>query len=253
MKTFVAISALLAVASAAPKPEADPQFLLAGAYAAPVVVKPALTIEPHVDPVSGQRQVKFSNGAVVPEEPLAVQLARGAHLTTKALTYAAHYPYHYLGKREAEADAEPEAFYGYAGYPYYGYGYPHHGYYGHPLITSIGAFTTYSNGAVVPTNTPAVAKATADHLAAKGAIVAAKGLPFVALGRKKREAEAKADPYYVAAVPINHSGITSIAGGLTTYANGAVVPTDHNLLAAEGAHYLSHALAYPYGGLYYGK
>merc|ERR1711970_501909 len=59
-----------------------------------------------------------------------------------ALTYAHHYPYTYgyghlpyLKKREAEADANPEAWYGhYYGYPgyyghrYYGYG----GYYGHP-------------------------------------------------------------------------------------------------------------------------
>merc|ERR1712213_222333 len=67
----------------------------------------------------------------------------------------AHYGYagwpyaHYIGKREADSDADiliP----------------------GRAPITSVGAFTTYANGAVVPTDTPAVAAATSAHLAARG-------------------------------------------------------------------------------------
>merc|ERR1719211_419233 len=59
------------------------------------------------------------------------------HVSTPAATYGVHQ----LHKREAEADAEPEAYYGrygYGGYGYagYGYGYPRYGYragyYGYP-------------------------------------------------------------------------------------------------------------------------
>merc|ERR1712064_125576 len=172
----------------------------------------------------------------------------------------------------AVAAAEAEPWYG-----LYGYGYK-------PVITSVGALTTYSNGAVTPTNTPSVQIATANHLAAKAGIYAARGhflgkreaeaepwyglyghglygyahpytaglgchnaygAPVPCAGRKKREAEAEADPYlYYPAYP----GVTSV-GGLTTYSNGAVVPTDLNNQAATAAHL---ATTYPRPAYGYG-
>merc|ERR1711944_180947 len=175
----------------------------------------------------------------------------------------------------AVAAAEAEPWYG-----LYGYGYK-------PVITSVGALTTYSNGAVTPTNTPAVAAATASHLATKFGAYApvihplgkrsaeaeaepwyglyghglygyaglhpytaglgchnAYGAPVPCAGRKKREAEAEADPYlYYPAYP----GVTSV-GGLTTYSNGAVVPTALNTQAATAAHLVStYPRAHGYG------
>merc|ERR1712154_165753 len=51
------------------------------------------------------------------------------HVSTPAATYGIHQ----LHKREAEADAEPEAYYGRYGYRYPGYGYGYRaGYYGYP-------------------------------------------------------------------------------------------------------------------------
>jgi len=60
--------------------------------------------------------------------------------------------------------------------------------------------------------------------------LAGKGLHYIG----KREAE----PYYgiYGAYPVTSSVITSINPALTTYANGAVVPTDPNNLAATSAH-----------------
>jgi len=126
--------------------------------------------------------------------------------------------------------AEAEPWYGLG----YGYGLLHK-----PVITSIGGLTTYSNGAVVPTNTPAVAAATASHLATKFGAYAPVVHP---LG--KRSADAEADPWYgvygYGYAPLTHP-VTSV-GGLTTYANGAVVPTDVNNLAATSAHLASKGL-----------
>ena len=126
------------------------------------------------------------------------------------------------------AEADPWLLYG-------GYGH-------HPVITSVGALTTYSNGAVTPTNTPAVQAATASHIAAKAGVYAAHGFgyPYVhAIGKR----EAEAEPWYgvyghglygYGYSPLTHP-VTSV-GGLTTYANGAVVPTDPANLAATHAH-----------------
>lgn len=215
MNLFVAFSALLAVAAAAPK--ADPYYLL----------HPYL-LSPHAKTAD---LVTHPNGAVVPSDTVSVQAARAGHLATKALGW----PYvHYLGKREAEAEPEADAD------PYYLYG----GYGYHPAITSIGAFTTYTNGAVVPTNTPAVAAATASHLQAKAADYAAHGYGYGLLyGRKKREAESnpEADPYYYYGLYGHHPWVTSV-GGLTTYSNGAVVPTDPANQAATAAHLASKGL-----------
>merc|ERR1712234_10898 len=96
--------------------------------------------------------VHYPNGAVVPLDP-ANQVATAAHLAAKA--YASpyyHAGYHYLGKREADADAD--AFVLYNGYNF--------GYlpYVQPLVA-------HPNGAVVPLEPASVVKARADHLATK--------------------------------------------------------------------------------------
>merc|ERR1712227_261960 len=135
---------------------------------------------------------------------------------------------------------------------------------GRAPITSVGAFTTYANGAVVPTDTPAVAAATSAHLAARGTPALHTGLvahygyagyPYAHyLG--KREADSEADP---AIHILGRAPITSV-GGFTTYANGAVVPTDPANLAATSAHLAGKGLhglhligkreAEPYYGIY---
>merc|ERR1712064_16861 len=145
---------------------------------------------------------------------------------------------------------------------------------GRAPITSVGGLTTYANGAVVPTDTPAVAAATAQHLAAKGTpilhdvAVAAPihygyaGYPYAHyLG--KREAESDADAYYGVlgyGYGLQHVPAVTSVGGLTTYSNGAVVPTDVNNLAATSAHLAGKGLhglhligkreAEPYYGIY---
>ena len=81
--------------------------------------------------------VAYPNGAVVPYDP-ANQAATAAHLAYKGLGYGYH-PYHYLGKRSADAEADAVhlvgysngalvpynpalhgGYLGYAGYPYWG-------------------------------------------------------------------------------------------------------------------------------------
>ena len=157
--------------------------------------------------------------------------------------------WHYLGKREAEAEADPDAWYGlYGGYHGFGYGYHH------PLITSVGAFTTYSNGAVVPTATPEVQAATAAHLAAKANVYASRGLyhPYGYHLLGKRSADAEADPWFAAYYAPYPAVTATEAEGQTTYSNGAVVPTHQANLDATAAHL---ATTYPrpaYLGYYYG-
>merc|ERR1712154_311630 len=142
---------------------------------------------------------------------------------------------------------------------------------GRAPITSVGGLTTYANGAVVPTDTPAVAAATAQHLAAKGTpilhdvAVAAPvhygyaGYPYAHyLG--KREAESDADAYCGVlgyGYGLQHVPAVTSVGGLTTYSNGAVVPTDPANLAAtsahlagKGLHYIGKREAEPYYGIY---
>lgn len=221
MNTFIVLSALLAVAAAAP--EADPQLLYG-------------FVSPHAKTAG---LVTHANGAVVPTDTVSVQAARAGHLAYKGLYGYYGYPYahHYLGKREAESKADADPYLLYGGYHY-------------PAITSIGAFTTYSNGAVVPTNTPAVAAATASHLATKAGVYAAHGYPLYHHYLGKRDAEAEADPYYFYG-HYTHPVTSSVAGGFTTYANGAVVPTDPANLAATANH-IAYKSAYPWGHGYYG-
>jgi len=208
-------------AESEPKADAEPWYGVYGAYAHPALVSP------HAIGATGQT--------------VSVEAAAAGHLATKALHYG--YPYHYLGKREAEAEAKPW-------YGLYGYGLLHK-----PVITSVGALTTYSNGAVTPTNTPAVQQATAEHLAAKAGVYAAHGFPYYhALGKRSAEAEADPEAWYGLGY-YGYAGLThpvTSVGGLTTYANGAVVPYDPNGLAATSAHLASKGLyGLPYGAYGY--
>ena len=226
----------MAVASAAPaaKSDADPAIHILGR--APITSVGGLTT--------------YANGAVVPTDTPAVAAATAQHLAAKgtpilqdvAVAAPVHYGYagwpyaHYLGKREADSDADiliP----------------------GRAPITSVGAFTTYANGAVVPTDTPAVAAATSAHLAARGTPALHTGLvahygyagyPYAHyLG--KREAESDADAYYGVlgyGYGLQHVPAVTSVGGLTTYSNGAVVPTDPANLAATSAHLAGKGLLY---------
>jgi len=225
MNRFISFFALLAVASAAPAAKSDADAAIHILGRAPIIGVGGLTT--------------YANGAQVPTDTPAVAAATAAHLALKGtpilqdvavapVGYAGYggWPYaHYLGKREADSDADiliP----------------------GRAPITSVGAFTTYANGAVVPTDTPAVAAATSAHLAARGtpalhtgyvAHIGYAGYPFAGHLIGKREAESEADPaIYIA----GRAPVTSV-GHLTTYANGAVVPTDTPAVAAVTAQHLA--------------
>jgi len=220
MNRFISFFALLAVASAAPAAKSDADAAIHILGRAPIIGVGGLTT--------------YANGAVVPTDTPAVAAATAQHLAAKGTPIVqdvavAHYGYagwpyaHYIGKREADSDADiliP----------------------GRAPITSVGAFTTYANGAVVPTDTPAVAAATSAHLAARGTpalhtgYLGYAGLPYAGyhyIG--KREADSEADP---AIHILGRAPITSV-GGLTTYANGAVVPTDTPAVAAATAAHLA--------------
>merc|ERR1712137_1087803 len=137
MKLFVLACVVLS-AMAEPEAEADPQL------------------------------VRHWNGAVTPLDTPSVQIARAAHLTAKANAYAYRpysafynygaypygaYPYGaglFRGKREAEAEAEPQYYSGLNYGNYYGAGYPYtygaygaYGAYRYPTATSYGAYPTY--------------------------------------------------------------------------------------------------------------
>merc|ERR1712136_319739 len=115
---------------------------------------------------------------------------------------------------------------------------------GRAPIIGVGGLTTYANGAQVPTDTPAVAAATTQHLAVKGTPilqdviippVGYAGYPYAAHLIGKREAESEADP----AIYIAGGAPVLSVGHLTTYANGAVVPTDTPAVAAATAQHLA--------------
>merc|ERR1712135_70442 len=256
MNRFISFFALLAVASAAPAAKSDADAAIHILGRAPIIGVGGLTT--------------YANGAQVPTDTPAVAAATAAHLAVKgtpilqdvAVAPVAHvgyagyggWPYaHYIGKREADSDADiliP----------------------GRAPITSVGAFTTYANGAVVPTDTPAVAAATAAHLATKGTpILQDVAVPAVAhvgyagwpyghyIGKREADSDAYLGYGYGLGYGIQHVPAVTSVGGLTTYSNGAVVPTDFNNLAATSAHLAgkAHGLhligkreAEPYYGVY---
>jgi len=241
MKFFVLL-ALAAVAAAKP----DAQFYYGYPYASPHATAGLVT---------------YANGAVTPVDTLSVQAAKAQHFAAKAAVYPyGLYGAHVIGKREAEAEADPALLYGaaypyatgygytgyagYAGYPGYTYGYPYA--YSHVIgkreaeaepkaeadaqfyyapyyanpHASLG-LTAYTNGAVTPTKTLAVQQAEAAHFAAKAAYY-----PYGVYGAHligKREAEAKADPalLYGAAYPYATGlGYTAYTGYPAAYGYG---------------------------------
>jgi len=120
MKTFVVL-ALAAMAMA--EPEADPQVLL----------------NQHVTSINNVPVVQTPLVNTVVSNPTVYSTV--AHSVAPSVYHANVYtPHVYLGKREAEAEPEADAYYGYYGYarPYaytgyrsYGYGYPYrYSYYG---------------------------------------------------------------------------------------------------------------------------
>merc|ERR1711893_385128 len=180
MKAFVALFSLVASALA----EADPYWT------------------PAVYTTSGL--VAHANGALVPDYTPAQKAAAAQHLTAKAneyavkgyglyhpyvtgYPYALHPPYHFLKKRDAEADA-----------------------YWTPAVYTASGLVVHANGALVPDYTPAQKAAAAQHLTAKANEYAFKGYglyhpyatgypyalhhPYHFL--KKRDAEAEADAYW---------------------------------------------------------
>lgn len=221
---FFQVALLVLAAVAYAEPEADPQILVGSPYA-------YYAADPHA--TSGQ-QVKYSNGAVVPEDTLSVQVAKGQHFAAKAAAYPygfGYYGAHLIGKREAEADPQ---------YLYYGAGAP----------LAYTGLVAHPDGAVTPQETYAVQKATAEHFAAKGY----KGPVYYGAAHfiGKREAEPEADAQYLyAGYPYVYANPhTSV--GLTTYANGAVAPTKTLAVQqAEAQHFAAKAATYPYAGLHY--
>merc|ERR1712165_272526 len=111
MNRFISFFALLAVASAAPAAKSDADAAIHILGRAPIIGVGGLTT--------------YANGAQVPTDTPAVAAATAAHLAARG-TPALHtglvahygyagYPYaHYLGKREA--DSEADAYYGVLGY-----------------------------------------------------------------------------------------------------------------------------------------
>merc|ERR1712055_1072669 len=202
--------------------------------------------------------VYYHNGAVAPLDPY-VEAAKADHFKALAEAggyagpaygaaavgvshpfYAAPIAHHYLGKREADADA----YYGYAGYGYglghLGYGYGHlgyAGYYGHAagLPASAAGLVTYANGATVPVEPLANQVARANHIAAKW-------------GRKKREAQYFYGGY---GLPLaHHAYVPYVAPFVHHPASGAVVPLEStDVVAARHAHLAEVAKQIVNGGV----
>merc|ERR1739848_598158 len=158
---------------------------------------------------------------------------------------------------------------------------PHHGLAGHgggyapyagPLAdvapASFHGLVGHPNGAVTPIDTPSVAAARADHLAAKGAIYAAHAPALVAVPAVPALAAAPAlGPVAAPALgPVAAIGYAGYAGpladalpagaaGLVAHPNGAVTPADTpsvvaaraDHLAAKGAAYAAAAPVLAYG------
>merc|ERR1712076_231663 len=116
-----------------------------------------------------------------------------------------------------------------------------HGLVGHP------------NGAVTPIDTPSVAAARADHLAAKGAIYAAHAPALVAAPAVPAFAHGIAAAPVAAAPAIAYAGyagpladaLPASAAGLVSHPNGAVTPADTpSVVAARAEHLAARDAAY---------
>merc|ERR1712025_1412508 len=145
--------------------------------------------------------VGHPNGAVTPVDEPAVAAARAEHLATKfgaapvAVGYAATPAVTY-----AAAPAAYAPTYGYAG----------------PLNLNT-QLIGHPNGAVVPVDEPAVAAASADHLATKGLY----------------------GGVYANAGPAVYAAGYAPYAGFQTFPNGAVVPVDEPAVAAARADHLA--------------
>merc|ERR1712088_1033613 len=111
-------------------------------------------------PASAAGLVTYANGATVPVEPLANQVARANHLAAK------------WGRKKREADA----FYGFPGYGY-GYGLGYAGHIGYPVVAPFVAHP--ASGAIVPLENAAVVEARHAHLAEVAKQIANGGVPEV--------------------------------------------------------------------------
>jgi len=233
MKAFVASVVALAASTGA-SPAADPQLYTTGLLGAAVVPNVAVGVVPEVA-LKDSGLVHHPNGAITPENTAAQKeagLNQGTpiqqyQLTGKAVTttYGLHGVPLALGKREAEAEADPALVYA-----------------GVPAVVSTSGLVAHPDGAVTPDYTPAQKIAAAKHLAAKGiapivptiaytGYTGLHGLHGIHYG--KRDADAEAKPYY---------GLYGAYG--IPHAYGYGIPTVHyGKREAE-------AEAKPYYGLY---
>merc|ERR1712141_382119 len=179
MKAFIVLFALIAAAYAEAEAEADPYRLYGGyagyagwggwtgyagfpygAYGYAAYPHGATAVVKSVETEPAKVEVKALTAPAVVAAPAAYTYP---HAAPVAYAGYAGYPYahHLLGKREAEADADPAYFYnGYAGYAGYGFGYgyagyPYAGFYGgYPYAAYRGAYThaAYAHAPSDPTN-----------------------------------------------------------------------------------------------------
>jgi len=190
--------------------EADPQLLLN----APVTtyggvhnlayngvynyVKPAVTYTTH--PVVAKTVVKTP---VVAKSVVAPAIYSGLY------NYGVP-AVHYMGKREAEAEADPALYYN-----HYGYGYP--------TYTGYTGYTGYTVPAVAKTIVPTVAKTVIKAPVVAKSVVSpfysALNYPYATYGHQliKREAEAEAEPLYYGNYGYNYPAYTTGYTGYTGY------------------------------------
>merc|ERR1711945_45964 len=207
MKMFVVL-ALAAMAMA--EPEADPQVLL----------------NQHVTSINNVPVVQTPLVNTVVSNPTVYSTV--AHSVAPSVYHANVYtPHVYLGKREAEAEPEADAFYGYYGYgirPYGSFGYRSYGY-GYP-------YSYYGKRSA-----DAEPEADADGYRSYG-----YRYPYsygYRYGKRSADAEAEADPalVYNAVTPV-HSVVSSpLVSALTP---AATVKTVHTPVVST----LSHPVTY---------
>merc|ERR1712029_879539 len=219
MKMFVVL-ALAAMAMA--EPEADPQLLYTAGVHTPVTSinnVPVVNAVPHV-------------------------YTTGVHAPTVGVVGSTVYshPTVYYGKRDAEAEPEADAYYGYYGYarPYaYGYrsyGYPAYGYYGkrsadaEPEADADAFYGVYGYSAYRPY-----------------AYSAYRPYAYTTrwgYGKRSADAEAEADPavVYTSAVPAVHSVVSSpLVSALTPAATLKTVHTPVTYTHAVAAPAVTYA------------
>merc|ERR1712113_922516 len=210
MKMFVVL-ALTAMAMA--EPEADPQVLL----------------NQHVTSINNVPVVQTPLVNTVVSNPTVYSTV--AHSVAPSVYHANVYtPHVYLGKREAQAEAEPEAdaYYGYYARPYgpYGYGYRSYGYpyryYGkrsadaEPEADALYGVYGYGYRAYNPY--------------AYGAYRPYAYTTRWGLGKRSADAEAEADPALV------YNAVTPVHSAVPTVKTVATVPAIHTYAGVHAVH-----------------